>query len=369
MKRALIILAIVLGLCLPGMAAGRWSKEKANAWYKKTGWLVGCNFGPSTAINQLEMWQGDSFDLKTIKRELGWCADLGFNSVRVYLHDLVWKNDSTGLIQRMDAFLDIADRRGIGVMFVILDGCWDPFPESGRQREPKPHVHNSGWVQSPGAEILKDPARHDEMKGYVKGVISRFAKDKRVHAWDLFNEPDNPNVSAYGKVELKNKAEVALILLKKAFAWAREVNPSQPITAGVWRGDWSGDVELELMNAFLLDESDIITFHCYANPNEMKKRVASLKQFGRPILCTEYMSRPTGSTFQNILPYLKEQNVSAYNWGCVAGKTQTIYPWASWRKKFTSEPPVWFHDIFRKDGTPYLSDEVTTIRKLTGKAK
>lgn len=368
-KRALIIVAIVLGLCVPVVAGERWSKEKANEWYQEQGWLVGCNFGPSTANNQLEMWQADTFDAETIDRELGWAAELGFNSIRVYLHDLVWKQDSKGFVKRIDAFLSIADNHGIGVMFVLLDGCWDPFPKTGKQREPRPHVHNSGWVQSPGAEILKDPSRHDEMEGYVKGVIGRFGKDKRVHAWDLFNEPDNPNVSAYGKVELKNKAEVSLMLLKKAFEWAREVGPAQPITAAPWRGDWSSDAKLGPMDRFLFEESDIITFHCYSNIDEMKKCVGWLKRFGRPILCTEYMTRVTGSTFGNILPYLKEQNVAAYNWGCVVGKTQTIYPWDSWRKQYTSEPPVWFHDIFHKDGTPYRAEEAAVIRRLTGKAK
>lgn len=361
--------AIVLGLCAAVVAGERWSKEKANGWYREQGWLVGCNFGPSTAINQLEVWQGDTFDAETIDRELGWAAGLGFNSIRVYLHDLVWKQDSKGFVKRIDAFLSIADRHGIGVMFVLLDGCWDPFPKTGKQRAPRPHVHNSGWVQSPGAEILRDPSRHDEMEGYVKDVIGRFRKDKRVHAWDMFNEPDNPNVSAYGEVELKNKAEVSLMLLKKAFAWARELAPTQPITAAPWRGDWSSDAQLGPMDHFLLAESDIITFHCYANIDEMKKRVGWLKRFGRPILCTEYMTRVTGSTFGNILPFLKEQNVAAYNWGCVAGKTQTIYPWDSWRKQYTSEPAVWFHDIFRKDGTPYRAEEAAVIRRLTGKVK
>ena len=70
-------------------------------------------------------------------------------------------------------------------MFVLLDDCWDPNPRPGRQREPKPHVHNSGWVQCPGTEILAKPERHDQSKPYVAGVIGRFRDDKRVLAWDL----------------------------------------------------------------------------------------------------------------------------------------------------------------------------------------
>lgn len=351
---------------LADSSSSRWSKEKANAWYQKTGWLAGCNFTPSTAINQLEMWQADTFDPKTMDRELGWAQDLGFNSIRVYLHDLVWRQDANGFLQRMETFLNIADKHHIGVMFVLLDSCWDPFPQSGKQRDPKPGLHNSGWVQSPGRKILEDPSRHEELEGYIKGVIGRFKDDPRIHAWDLFNEPDNTNVISYGKQEPPNKAEMSLQLLKKALAWARQINPSQPLTAAPWYGDWSSDDTLSPQDHFLFHESDIITFHCYSNREEMSKRVQWLKRFGRPILCTEYMTRIAGCSLDAILPYLKEQNVGAYNWGLVAGKIQTIYPWDSWTKRYTEEPAIWFHDLLRPDGAPYRAEEAALIRQLTG---
>ena len=341
----------------------RWSEEKAKAWGAKQPWLVGCNFSPSTAINQLEMWQAETWDPKTIDRELGWAHDLGFNSVRVYLHDIVWKNDAKGFLQRMEQFLDIADKHKIGVMFVIFDAVWDPYPKAGKQREPTPFVHNSGWVQNPGAEILGNPARHDELKDYVQGVIGHFRNDRRVHAWDIFNEPDN-RVSQYP--ETKNKTEMALLLLQKTFVWAREVNPSQPLTTGVWIGTWSDPAKLTAMEKLQLEESDVITFHNYSKPEEMAKCVESLRRYNRPILCTEYMARGNGSKFDPILGYLKEQNVGAYNWGFVDGKTQTIFPWDSWKKKYTSEPSPWFHDIFRRDGTPYDANEVRYIKSVTG---
>jgi hypothetical protein len=328
-------------------------------------WLLGCNFNPSTAINELEMWQADTFDPETIDRELGWAENLGFTSIRVFLHHIPWQQDSKGFIQRIERFLQIADKHHIGVMFVLFDSCWDPFPRPGKQRDPRPHVHNSGWVQCPGLDVLMKPERHDELEGYVKGIVTAFGKDKRVHVWDIFNEPDNRNNSSYGHLEPENKAEMALILLKKAYAWARACDPIQPITSGVWQGDWSNPASLPAMFRFQLEESDVISFHCYGTLPDMKKAVESLKQFNRPILCTEYMARPNGSTFKDILPYLKEQRVAAYNWGFVAGKTQTQYPWDSWKKQYTAEPPLWFHEIFRKDGTPYLRDEVELIRKLS----
>jgi len=346
--------------------AGPWPVERANAWYEARPWLVGCNYVPSTAINQLEMWQAATFDPDTIDRELGWAHDLGFNSIRVFLHDKLWEQDSEGFLGRIDQFLRIADGHGIGVMFVLFDGVWDPEPRLGPQREPSPHVHNSGWVQGPGSEILGDPAKHAALEGYVTGVVRRFRHDPRVQVWDIFNEPDNPNRNSYGDRELPDKADKALTLLRKAYAWTRSCDPSQPLTSGVWVGEWSDPGSLSEIERFQLDQSDVISFHSYTPLTETRRRVENLRRYGRPILCTEYMARPAGSTFDPLLAYFREAKVGAYNWGFVAGRSQTIYPWDSWQRRYDAEPPVWFHDIFRPDGTPYRADEVELIRRVTG---
>lgn len=369
----LLLPLVLLACCTQAEARDRWTAEAANAWYAKQPWLVGCNFSPSTAINQLEMWQADTFDPQTIDRELGWASDIGFTSVRVFLHNLLWQQDPEGFLARVDKFLEIADKHGIGVMLVPLDGVWDPQPKLGKQREPRPHVHNSGWLQAPGAEILRDPARHDELKPYIVGLIRQYRNDRRVQAWDLFNEPDNPNRNSYGvegfKTELPEdvKEAMATKLLAKLFVWAREAEPTQPLTAGVWRGDWSRDDKLTAYNKLMLDQSDVISFHCYGSPQNMKDRVNELRRFGRPLLCTEYMSRGSSSTFDPIMGYLKEQNVAAYNWGLVDGKTQTAYPWETWQKQFTAKPELWFHEIFWADGRPYDVKEVEYIKGVTGK--
>jgi hypothetical protein len=349
------------------LAEGQWSPEKANEWYNEKGWLLGCNYAPSSAVNQLEMWEAETFDPITIDRELGWAANLGFNSIRVFLHDLLWAHDPKGLLERMETFLNIADSHQIGVMFVLFDSVWNPFPAPGK-REYKIGVHNSGWLQSPGIEILGDVSRHDELEGYVKGVISHFANDKRVHVWDLFNEPCNMNLSSYGSHEPTNKADLALTLLRKVFKWSREVNPSQPLTSGVWIGEWC-DMKVKELDRFMLETSDVITFHNYEAPEEMERRIKKLQRFNRPILCTEYMARGFNNTFESILPVFKQHNVSGYNWGLVAGKTQTSYPWDSWSVSYDGEPSLWFHDIFRVDGTPYKEEEVHYLVNFKEKNK
>ncbi|ALI98600.1 cellulase family glycosylhydrolase [Rufibacter tibetensis] len=346
-----------------------WSKQQAHAWYDKQGFLIGPNFSPSTAINQLEMWQAETFDTATINRELGWAESIGMNTARVYLHDLLYQQDSVGFLKRIDIFLNIAQRHNIKPMLVIFDSVWDPHPALGKQREPRPHVHNSGWVQSPGSAALQDSTQYPRLERYVIGVIRKFANDERVLAWDIWNEPYNTNQgSAYGKQELPNKLAYVLPLLKKSFMWARMANPSQPVTAAVWAGDWSEEDSLTAIQRVMIDESDIITFHNYDGPQELEKRIVWLKRYGRPMICTEYMARPNGSTFQSSLPIAKKHNVGMMNWGFVAGKTQTIYPWDSWDKQYTAEPQVWFHDIFRPDGTPYSQEEVDLIKSITGKA-
>jgi hypothetical protein len=365
----IVLFAVTTSKRLPAAEQpGRWSAEQANAWYGKQPWLVGANFGPSTAINQLEMFQADTFDLKTIDRELGWAAGLGFNSMRVYLHHLLWEQDAKGFLRRLEQFLDVCEKHDIGVMFVLFDSVWDPNPKLGRQRDPKPHLHNSGWVQSPGKADLTDPSRHTLLEAYVKGVVGHFKDDRRVQVWDVWNEPDNTNGNSYGKQEPPKKVEQTLALLQKAFAWAREAKPSQPLTSGVWIGNWGDPKKLSPTEQFQLDNSDVISFHSYDPPANVKKCIENLRRYGRPILCTEYMARPRGSKFDPILAYFKEQKVGAYNWGFVAGKTQTIYPWDSWEKQYTAEPPLWFHDIFRADGTPYIKEEVEYIKRVTGKS-
>jgi hypothetical protein len=368
MKRIAIILVLVLlqSFCWTDAAdtRSRWTPEQATAWYATQPWLVGCNYTPRTAINQLEMWQADTWDPKTIDQELGWAHELGFTSVRVFLHDLVWKNDRKGLLKRMDEFLALADKHKIGVMFVLFDSVWDPSPKAGKQRAPKPHVHNSGWVQSPGQDVLKDPARQDELKAYVQDVIGRFRNDRRIQVWDVFNEPDNL-VPQYKDVLLSNKVEMAALLLRKTFVWAREVNPTQPLTSGVWIGNWGDEAKLSPTERCQLDESDVISFHTYDPLNGAEKCVQNLKRYQRPLLCTEYMARPRGSTFDPVLGSFKKQKVGAYCWGFVDGKTQTIYPWDSWDKKYTAEPQPWFHDILRGNGTAYDQKEVDYIRSLT----
>jgi hypothetical protein len=352
-----------------GAQTGRWTEQKANAWYAKQPWLVGSNYVPESAINQLEMWQEATFNPAEIDKEFSWAEAMGMNTMRIFLHDLLWEQDAVGFQERMDQFLAIASRHHIRPMFVLFDSCWDPLPHLGPQHPPIPGVHNSGWVQSPGAAALGDAGQYPRLKEYVHGVVGAFAKDERILAWDVWNEPGSHNAGSYGKEELKDKIARVTVLLPQVFAWAREANPVQPLTSGVWAVDTSPDgANLGELQQIQLRESDIVSFHNYTWPEFFKRQVVWLKKYNRPVVCTEYMARPAGSTFDTILPIAKQEHVGAINWGFVAGKTQTYLPWESWEHPYIlSQPPVWFHEVLHPDGTPYRQAEVDLIRELTGK--
>ena len=343
----------------------RWSPEKANQWYNSRSWMVGCNYIPSTASNQLEMWQAQTFDPQRIDVELRWAQSLGFNSVRVFLHDLVWEEDAAGYVERIDNFLCIASKHHIDTLFVIFDSCWNPAPHLGPQDPPLYGLHNSRWVQSPGSEAWVDSHSYPRLQAYVTSLIASFRDDPRIIGWDLWNEPDNDNASSYPELEAANKLAIVNRLVPKVFDWARAAQPTQPLTSAVWFGDWAPSC-LTPIQRTQLERSDVISFHNYENLEKLRKRIPLLRPHGRPLLCTEYMARTFESTFQNILPFLKSEKIAAFNWGFVDGKTQTRFPWTSWQV-----PPRegheggWFHDILHSDGRPYREDEVETIRQLT----
>ena len=349
----------------------QWTKEKANSWYQDQPWLVGCNFLPSSAINQLEMFQAETFDLDILNKEIGWAKDLGFNSLRVYLHDLLW-DEPNNLFNKLDAFLDICTLHSIRPILVLFDDCHRPFPKKGQQPLPVTGVHNSGWKQSPGMALVH--AIHDEtiskeellrLEGFVKGILEKYKKDERILMWDLYNEPGQFGVG-----------EKSLTLLKFTWEWAQSIRPSQPLTACMDGSVGEKIIELNAKN------SDVITFHAYES-HKLEETIVKLQKIGRPVICTEYMAREFGTTFQFSMPIFKNKSVGCYNWGLVAGKSQTHFGWATildlHKKKengdilqegeIIPEPEIWFHDILRADGSPYDEEEVTFIKKITSSKK
>lgn len=359
-------------VAMPSAVTAReiWTEETAKGWYAEQPWMVGANYINRSAINPIEMWQAETFNPQEIDQELGWASSMGMNVMRVYLHNIVWEVDTAGVKQRLDTFLQIADRHNIRIIFVLFDSCWDPEPVAGPQRPPIPGVHNSGWVQAPGAARLADTSRHDDLEAYVKDIVGHFAQDERVVAWDVWNEPNNGGGgSGYYKVT-PHKQDLVAALLDKVFEWARGADPIQPLTSGLWIGhNWDQPAKLDVIEKIQINQSDVLSFHDYSWPETFERRAKQMLSYGRPVLVTEYMARGNGSTIEGSLPIGKAYRIAMINWGFVDGKSQTRLPWDSWKKPYIhEEPSIWFHDLLRADGTPYRAAEVEVIKRLTAEA-
>ena len=371
MATRIVALALTGGLAIAPTAgaqpvAQRWDAARATAWYGAHPRLLGANYVPASAVNELEMWEAATFDPARIDREMGWAQALHMNTMRVFLHDLPWAQDPEGFRRRIDTFLKIADRHGIKPVFVLFDSCWNPAPHLGAQPKPIPGVHNSQWVQSPGRAALTDPSQYPRLEAYVKGVVGAFGRDDRVLAWDVWNEPENGDGGEHAVKDPPDKAALVANLLPQVFAWARSQSPHQPLTSGVWQGDdWGEGAKLNPVQKIQLAQSDVITFHDYSWPEVFERRIRQLQIYGRPIICTEYMARGAGSTFDNDLPIARRYGIGMINWGFVDGREQTKLPWDSWRRPYILvEPTVWFHDVLHADGTPYRDREATLLRRF-----
>ena len=337
----------------------QWTTAAANLWYDAQPYLRGANYVPSSAVNQLEMFQAETFSPPQNEREIALAAGLGLNVLRIFLHDLLWLQP--GFVERFDQILSIAAARQMRVLAVLFDSCWDPDPHPGPQLAPIPGVHNSRWVQSPGRTLLVNPAAEPQLERYITGIVQAFREDPRILAWDIWNEPDN-GWGAYAESEAQAKLAHVERLLPKAFAWARAAAPTQPLTSALWAGDFAQPSPIQQIQ---LQQSDILSFHNYEQPASFLDRIESLRPHGRPILCTEYMARQQGSTLAAILPLAHAQRVAAIHWGLVAGRTQTWLPWDSWQHPYTDrQPAIWCHDLLHPDGTPYREQEATQLRSL-----
>ena len=337
-----------------GAIVKQWSVEKAQTWWDGQEWPVGCCFVPSYAINQFEMWQPETFNLPVLDKEFGLCEELGFNLVRIYLHEELWFADAEGFKDRIRQVLDLTQKHGIKVTFTFCTNGGSDSEKLGPQPGPKPGVHGGGhWCQSPGKDIFFNEDRWPEFKAYLQDILRSFGKDSRILYWCLYNEPENVRM---GRDCLK--------FMKEMYEWAWEVRPDQPLTSPVWqRPGYAGTKTRLDMVSFVCQNSDIISFHCYYPAKELETFINMLHHFHRPMICQEYMGRTLGSTFETCLPVMKREKVGALNWGLVEGKCKYRFPWG--HKEADGEPDLWFHSIFWEDYTPYNPVEIEVIKKIT----
>lgn len=365
----LAILGAAIAMCAAAASASareRWTEKQANDWFAKQPYRAGVNYIPAYAINSIEFWQKESFDIKAIEKEFALMESTGFNAVRVFLNDLVVNDDPQGFLGRFERFLQAADRHNIGVMVVFFTNGGKNDPKLGKQPDPD-GTHNSGWKKTPSYDILGDKSKWSLLENYVKTVVKAHAKDPRVICWDIFNEPGNIKslhiagaAKGLAPERISHMRQCAFELISESAKWARSFDPIQPITFGIYNGN---DAKF---NELMIAESDVLSYHSYRSVYNHVERLRMLKKYNRPIMCKEWMGRVSGSTFNPILQFQKKHNIWSFAFGFVAGKMETWRPWPA--NDCPELEGIWFHDLYYADHTPYCPEEIAYIKRVLGKA-
>lgn len=357
MKRQIIAIIFLFFLSYVGNSYAqdstlRWTSERANGWYSKQPWMCGFNYIPGYAINYTAMWDKTSFNPAAIDKELALAEQSGMNVLRAVLQFAVYEDDPAYFLRTLDAFMTICARHKIRFMPALFDDCVFGIthdPVIGRQPEPLKGWYAWAWSPSPGHSMVIDEKTHPRIEKYVKAVIARFKDDPRIALWDLYNEPTNGGLGS-----------ASFPLLKKVVAWARAVNPSQPLTIDIWNRD-------KRLNDIALAASDVISFHNYGNKETLQNQISELKKYNRPLVCTEWMNRPAGSLVSTNLQVFFDEKVGCMLWGLVNGKTQTDLPWG--HRPGDAVPAVWQHDLYKPDFTAYDASEISLITRMIAESK
>ena len=365
----------------------RMTKQEIWEWYNKNPWLTGCNYVPSKSP-ELSIWQEDTYQeiLPTVQHELDIIQKLGMNTVRMGIPFNIWYHEKDKFFDRMDSILSLLDHHGITLMPILFNDCVNfgrpedisvPYPKGKHNWDIGYHGGHARNQFSGIPEISKDPnlSKKDRFfsdKGwiywdeeeyrpilleYTHQIISRFRNDKRIIIWDIWNEPGNCN-----------RGSLSVPYLKEAFQAAREEDPIQPLTAGVWEypehyGE-DNSIDVDEIGRLAINLSDIVSFHCYSRFEKVKKVVNALEREGRPMLNTEWLNRILGNRIEDQLPFYRNKRIGSYLWGCVAGYSQHYLPWGNLLKDKSLDFTLWQHDLFRGDGKPYDPDEIKMIKDI-----
>ena len=356
----------------------RWSIEKINEWYEKQPWLRGCNFMGSDCANRIDQWQSLGFEerLITADRELALAAETGMNTIRIILEYIVWRDEHDGFMERFERYLATAARHGISCMVVFGNDCMPPKTEGWRPlqlgEQPCDWGYHGGRKNSqhgtfniPGYHLLDEPEEAERHYQWVREIITRYKDDPRIIVWDLFNEPGN-----------SNRGSMSLPHMKKFFEIAREIDPIQPLTVGIWAFPEPMTSVVNLRESlseiqkYALDNSDLITYHCYGSLERNVAIIKALKKYGRPIVNTEWLARPLGNNVEEMYPLFYSNDIGCYMWGLVAGKYQTYEPWNGIWDRYEKDPNLnwdftkWFHDLYRPALRPYNPKEIELMKRI-----
>ena len=369
-----------------GITCGRtgpWTKEKAWEWYRAQPWIRGCNYMPASCANRVDQWQalGCEERFAEMERELQVAEDIGFNTLRLLVELQgfgVWLADREGFLDRFDRTLAVMARHGMRAIIVLGNDCMRPkrvwqLPKPGPQtfdlgyhggRRLSQHGSFPGEM---GYSQVDDPELKPKFFEMCAELLGKYRDDARILFWNLWNEPG----SSY-------RGEASVGPLREMFELAWGINPSQPLAADIWAGDYGTSPDGANKAQRLAGElSDIVSYHCYGNYETQVQTIHKLRRYyGRPLVNTEWLARVLGNDVFSAYPLFWLERIGCTCWGFVAGKYQTFEPWEGMWKRIEKGDPAakdwdmtkWFHDLIRPSLRPYDPKEIDVIKRFNALA-
>ena len=351
---------------------GKWSRERAWAWYDALPWIRGYNGLPSHCVNRIALWQeyGHEEVFREVEENFALARETGFNAVRTIVQFECWKEQHAAFLRHLEEYMTLAAKYGLGVMLTLGNDCtvplgrWKPaaFGEQkvdwGYHSGIKTGPH-TGDYSEPGYQLLDDPAIEPLYYEMVDELASLYAKDPRLQIWDVWNEIGNSNRGAKSVRAMEN-----------FFAILRAHDPIQPLTADVWSYKNGGREPATPEQERAAALSDVITYHGYmAYPDLVVTTEALQERYGRPLINNEWLNRILGNNVAEIYPFFYKERIGSYPWGLIAGYSQTYEPWGGLYAKYMEEGSTldvtkWQHDLYRFNGLPYDKREIALMKRF-----
>ena len=350
----------------------RYSEIEIKKWYESLPWLRGSNFLPSNVINRLDMYQSYKSDehLRVSDIELDLHEKIGFNTVRLWLDFDCYYLEKEKYLEILEEYISLCDKHHQLVMLVLAheeDLPYDTFKakELGEQRKYYNHFNRDYPQYYEMAPRKKHYLEFDETRDLflemIDVVVNKYKNDKRIIAWNIYNEPG---------ITIGNRA---IPLLELLFDKVRKINPIQPLSADIWRDVDENGIPYSPEERKALELSDFISFHSYNKYPSFTKKIEALEKHNRPIIVTEWLQRINHNNVEDIYPYLAKKRIGAYCWGFVEGDTFTNEPWENLWKEIEINPNYdydfskWQHNLFRRNLHPYIPKEIELIKKINEK--
>lgn len=345
----------------------KWTTARAWDWYRQIPWIRGYSGLPSNCVNGIALWQeyGHEAVFRRLEQEFRIAKETGLNAVNVCVEFAVWNAQHDSFLRHLEEYVSLAHQHGLWVMLTLggdrttirreAVSFGKQTPESGYYS--RMQSRESTWDLVEKEHFLFDDAdlfaRYAQM---VAELAERYGQDPRLLLWNVWDE-----------ISSCCSAGQMLPMIERFFVILRKQGVCQPLTASVRFPQTEAD---DAAQRRILAISDVIAFHCRDSYLRAVPLLARLKQYHRPLFCTEWLNRRAGNDVEHLVPLFWLEKIGSFHEGFMQGFLQTYQQIADSFVGAFSETDFlstrFQHPLYRFNGLPYEPKEIEIFRRFAG---